>query len=140
MDLSTADRQADETGGRGLLPPDERCGLELGAASPWPGGGNRSSWCILALSDGTVWRGRSIGAPGPARGRVWAVGSLVLVEGDTVAVLRDLEPLTAGADLAGSLARTKDHPVYGFAGAIGATLPLHASVASAIARGEIGRP
>jgi hypothetical protein len=95
---------------------------------------------LLALHDGSLWTGRSIGALGPAWGRVRAVGGLVLVEGEAVVVLRDLEAVTPGAELWDSLETADGSPPLGYATAPGATLPIHGSVALAIARGEIGRP
>lgn len=108
--------------------------LEVPADQPGP------PCALLALADGSLWRGRSVGAPDPARGRVRALGPLVLVEGEIVVVLRDLEAVTPGADLRGSLEAADGGSVVGFAAAPGATLPLHGAVACAIARGEIGRP
>jgi hypothetical protein len=141
MDARTLDRRAGSLGGRFVAPGGASSPAALaprGAAAPPHG--TSAPWAFLALSDGTLWRGQSIGAPGPTHGTVRVVGDLVLVEGETVTVMRDLEPVTPGARLGASLDPGGERYVVGFAGATGATLPMHGSVACAIARGEIGRP
>jgi hypothetical protein len=95
---------------------------------------------LLALEDGTLWRGDAVGSHGPVSGDVRRLGDLVIVEGDCVAVLRDVRPVTFGARLDVSLAAADERPVRGFVTAAGATLPLHGRVARAIVRGEIGQP
>lgn len=150
MDARTPDRRAESPGGRSLArgssPSENRAGdrprstAAVGHGAATPADGGSAPWALLALADGTLWRGQSIGGPGPAHGKVRVVGELVLVEGENVAVLRNLEPLTPGARLDEALDPDGKRSVTGFAGASGATLPLHGSVACAIARGEIGRP
>lgn len=95
---------------------------------------------LLALEDGTLWRGEAVGSHGPVSGPVRRLGDLVVVEGDCVAVLRNVRPVTFGADLDATLVAAADRPIRGFVTAAGATLPLHGRVAHAIVRGEIGQP
>lgn len=135
MDSLTLDRRTPGTGGRFVspaIPP-----IESEAAPPC------TPEALLALADGSLWRGRSVGSPGPVAGTVRIAGDLVLVEGDSVVVLRDVEPVTPGLEIRAALAAISTQELtcaQGFAAAAGATLPLHATVACAIARGEIGRP
>ncbi len=93
---------------------------------------------ILALSDGTLWTGWA----GPRRvsvaGAVQVDEDRILLDGDVAMRVPSgqlqalLERLDAAA-LAGRALR-------GCATAAGATTPIHAEVARAMARGEIGRP
>lgn len=91
---------------------------------------------LLVLSDGSVWRGLRVGAGGAAVGEVsWCAGfaavgeSTLLNPRDSVLLERHLRAaVSAGSRLHGCIT------------AVGATTPLHAAVALAIARGEIGRP
>jgi hypothetical protein len=99
---------------------------------------HRNQEALLALSDGSVWKGRSVGNPAGATGDVRLVGHLAAV-GET--------GLLSGLDVAsfqrhlGSLPRAgKSAAVRGCITAAGATTPLHAAVAVAVAQGEIGRP
>src|SRR3989304_1946034 len=46
---------------------------------------------ILALEDGSVWRGWSVGPARAMSGHVQVAGELVLVEGETVGVLRGID-------------------------------------------------
>jgi hypothetical protein len=94
---------------------------------------------VLALADGSVWRGWSVGPARAITGRVRVAGDLVLVEGDAVGILRGVD--VAGLD--GHLSETaagQGPGAMGYLAAPGAILPIHVEVARAIARGEIGRP
>jgi hypothetical protein len=121
MSVFIPDRQAEPAGG--FLVPSEV--------------GRRDLEALLVLSDGSVWRGRSVGSTAAASGNVRLVGSLAAV-GEA--------GLLAGLDLNSfrNHLRGQDSgqgaTVRGFITAIGATFPLHAAVALAVARGEIGRP
>lgn len=122
MSLFMSDRQAQSAGGF-LVHPD---------AVP------SNQEALLALSDGSVWKGRSVGSPGGATGDVRLVGHLAAV-GET--------GLLSGLDVAsfqrhlGSVPRAGESAtVRGCITAAGATTPLHATVAVAVAQGEIGRP
>jgi hypothetical protein len=94
---------------------------------------------ILALADGSVWRGWSVGPARAVTGSVEIAGDLVLVHGDVVGAVRGVD-----------LAALEQHLVNVTPGqgpgtmacltAPGAILPIYAQVARAIARGEIGRP
>jgi hypothetical protein len=95
---------------------------------------------LLALDDGTLWRGETVGSHGPVAGRVRRLGDLVLVEGEMVAVLRNVRAVTFGARLETALPHDAEPGAQGFVTAAGATLPLHGRVARAIVRGDIGRP
>ncbi|MGA2512972.1 MAG: hypothetical protein ABSG37_05080 [Candidatus Limnocylindrales bacterium] len=122
MSVFMPDRQAEPAGG--FLVPSE--------ASQ----GNREA--LLALSDGSVWRGRSVGSPGAATGDVRLVGRLVAV--GEAGLLSGLDLTSFQGHLrslhhAGEIAAPR-----GCITAAGATIPLHAAVALAVARGEIGRP
>jgi len=122
MSVFMPDRQADPAGG--IFAP--------------AGGLQCSGEAILALSDGSVWKGRSVGSPAAATGTVRLVGRLVAV-GET--------GLLSGLDLASFQRHLRSLPgagematLRGCITAAGATIPLHAAVALAVARGEIGRP
>lgn len=94
---------------------------------------------ILALADGSVWRGWSVGPARAVSGHVQLAGELVLVEGEVVGVLRGVDV----AALARHLARTASGQGPGTMACLtapGAILPIHVEVARAVARGEIGRP
>ena len=127
MQQRIADHRATEAGGRSMFSPrtvrDVPCVESL-----------------LALEDGTLWRGETVGSHGPVHGLVRRLGDLVLVEGDCVAVLRNVRPITFGVELESTLAAAAGGPVRGFVTAAGATLPLHGRVAQAIVRGDIGQP
>jgi hypothetical protein len=122
MSLFMSDRQAQSAGGF-LVHPD---------AVP------SNQEALLALSDGSVWKGRNVGSPSGATGDVRLVGHLAAV-GET--------GLLSGLDVAsfqrhlGSLPHADERAtVRGCITAAGATTPLHAAVAVAVAQGEIGRP
>ena len=121
MSVFMSDRQAQPAGGF-LVHPDAVQGNQE---------------ALLVLSDGSVWRGRNVGGTAAASGDVRLVGSLAAV-GEA--------GLLAGLDLDSfqEHLRSRDSgrgtPLRGFITATGATFPLHAAVALAVARGEIGRP
>jgi hypothetical protein len=139
------DHRTDEAGGRSVSGPRV---AEAGGTAETPGAAaaphavetRHLPEALLALEDGTLWRGEAVGSHGPVSGLVRRLGDLVIVEGDRVAVLRHVRPVTFGALLDATLAADRERPIRGFVTAAGATLPLHGRVASAIARGEIGRP
>lgn len=90
---------------------------------------------LLVLSDGSVWCGLRIGAGAAAVGEVsWRAGFAAV--GESILNPRDsglLERHLRAAASAGS-------QLHGCITAVGATTPLHAAVALALARGEIGWP
>jgi hypothetical protein len=94
---------------------------------------------ILALEDGSVWRGRSVGPSRAVTGRVEIKGDVVLVQGDVVAVVRGIDVAALHHHLAAA-APGQGPGTMACLTAPGAVLPIHAAVARAIARGEIGRP
>lgn len=94
---------------------------------------------ILALADGSVWRGWSVGPARAVAGRVAIRGDLVLVEGDVVAAVRGVDVAALGRHLS-ETAAGQGPGTMACLTAPGAVLPIHVAVARAIARGEIGRP
>lgn len=94
---------------------------------------------ILALADGSVWRGSSVGPARAVTGRVRIAGDLVLVEGDVVAAVRGVDVEALGQHLTDT-APGQGPGTMACLTAPGAVLPIHVQVARAIARGEIGRP
>jgi hypothetical protein len=94
---------------------------------------------ILALADGSVWRGWSVGPARAVSGQVQVSGELVLVEGDVVGVLRGID-VTALQDHLAATIPGQGPGTMAYLTAPGAVLPIHATVARAIAKGEIGRP
>jgi hypothetical protein len=117
------DRQADVAGG--LFVPD--------ATEP-----DLDRAAILALADGSVWRGWSVGPARAVSGQVQVSGELVLVEGDVVGVLGGIDVDALQQHLAAVSAHGPGTMAY--LSAPGAVLPIHVEVARAVARGEIGRP
>jgi hypothetical protein len=93
---------------------------------------------VLALADGTTWRGWSVGPARAVGGRVRIAGELVLVEGEVVGVLRGVDVVALGRHLADTAAG-QGPGTMAYLTAPGAILPIHETVARAIARGEIGR-
>ena len=118
------DRQADVAGGF-FAPDADEPDLDRAA--------------ILALADGSVWRGWSVGPARAMSGHVQVAGELVLVEGETVGVLRGIDVDALQQHLAD---RAAGHGpgTMAYLSAPGAVLPIHEHVARAVARGEIGRP
>lgn len=94
---------------------------------------------ILALADGSAWRGWSVGPARAVNGRVQVAGELVLVEGDVLGVLSGVDVDALEEHLAHS-ASGHGPGTMGYLTAPGAILPIHVEVARAVARGEIGRP
>lgn len=125
MDLRTLDRQAPGAGGRFVPRPSE---------PP-----EKLPEALLALTDGSIWRGRSVGTPAVVAGPVSIVGEVVVVKGREVGLLRDVETAALARHLAAASA-TGGGTARGCLTAAGATLPHHAAVALAVARGEIGQP
>ncbi len=94
---------------------------------------------ILALADGSVWRGWSLGPARALTGQVEIKGDVVLVQGDVVAVVRGIDVQALERHL-GETAAGQGPGTMACLTAPGAVLPIHAAVAQAIVRGEIGRP
>jgi hypothetical protein len=94
---------------------------------------------LLALEDGSVWRGSSVGPSRAVTGRVEIRGDAVLVQGDVAAVVRGIDVRALKRHL-GETAAGQGPGTMACLTAPGAVLPIHAAVAQAIARGEIGRP
>lgn len=121
------DRQASVAGGPSM--PDTIA----------PGPDQPARPAVLALADGSVWRGWSVGPARAMSGRVRIRGDLVVVEGETVGVLRDVDVAALERHLSAA-APGQGPGTVGYLGAPGAILPIHVAVARAIAMGEIGRP
>jgi hypothetical protein len=121
MSVLTTDRQAEPVGGL-LVHPEN------------PG---RNEEALLVLSDGSVWRGRSIGSTTAASGDVRLVGSLAAV--GEAGLLSGLDLNSFKRHVSAQLP-AGEGVLRGCLTAPGATFPLHAAVALAVARGEIGRP
>jgi len=94
---------------------------------------------ILALADGSVWRGWSVGPARAVTGHVEIKGDLVLVQGDVVGAVRGVDVAALGLHLA-ETASGQGPGTMACLTAPGAILPIHVEVAKAIARGDIGRP
>lgn len=94
---------------------------------------------ILALADGSVWRGWSVGPARAVSGRVHVAGELVVVQGDVAGILRGVDVVALEHHLAAT-AFGQGPGTMAYLTAPGAILPIHETVAKAIARGEIGRP
>jgi hypothetical protein len=94
---------------------------------------------ILALADGSVWRGWSVGPARAVTGSVEIAGDLVLVHGDVVGAVRGVDLAALERHLV-EVAPGQGPGTMACLTAPGAILPIHAEVAKAIARGEIGRP
>jgi hypothetical protein len=94
---------------------------------------------ILALADGSVWRGWSVGPARAVTGSVEIAGDLVLVHGDVVGALRGVDLAALERHLV-NVTPGQGPGTMACLTAPGAILPIHAEVAKAIARGEIGRP
>jgi hypothetical protein len=118
------DRQASVAGG--LFVPD--------AIEP-----DADQAAILALADGSVWRGYSVGPARAVSGQVQVAGDLVLVVGDVVGALRGVD-VAALQDHLASVATAQGPGTMAYLSAPGAVLPIHVAVARAVARGDIGRP
>lgn len=118
------DRQADPAGGPFMS----------GAGDPETG-----RPAILALADGSVWRGRALGPSRAVTGHVSVRGDTVVVRGEVMAVVEGIDVHA----LASHLSETTPGQGPGTLACLtapGAVLPIHVRVAQAIARGEIGRP
>src|SRR5438874_10708514 len=87
---------------------------------------------ILALADGSVWRGWSVGPARAVTGRVHIAGALVLVEGDVVGALRGVDLGALEAHLSATAAG-RGPGTMGCLAAPGAILPIHVEVARAVA-------
>jgi hypothetical protein len=94
---------------------------------------------ILALADGSVWRGWSVGPARAVTGSVEIAGDLVLVHGDVLGAVRGVDLAALERHLV-DVAPGQGPGTMACLTAPGAILPIHAEVAKAIARGEIGRP
>lgn len=121
MTAFTTDRQAEADGGFFVRPENARGTDEA----------------LLVLSDGSVWKGRSVGSAAVTTGDVRLVGALAAV-GET-GLLSGLDVNSFRRHLSGQDSG-EGTTVRGCIAATGATFPLHAAVALAVARGEIGRP
>lgn len=117
------DRQAGKAGG--LLVP----------AAARPAGDCEA---LLVLADGSVWRGRTTTSSLGAVGEIAIVGETALIGADAVAF--DAEGPLLRDHLAKTHALGRGGKVRGYLMAAGAWTPIHALVACAVARGEIGRP
>ncbi len=93
---------------------------------------------LLVCADGSTWRGWRACSSAAAAGEVRLVGDEALVGED--GRLSGIDPASLGAHLASARAAGHAAGVRGCVTAAGATTPLHAQVALAVARGEIGRP
>ena len=94
---------------------------------------------ILALADGSVWRGWSVGPAQAVSGDVQVAGELVLVEGAVTGVLRGIDVAALQQHLT-AIAAGQGPGTMAYLSAPGAVLPIHVEVARAVARGDIGRP
>ncbi len=95
---------------------------------------------LLALADGSVWRVRRVGYAPAVTGAVQVVGGHVVIGGDEVAILDGPDAAAFARHVSSTHEASGGGGVRGCLSAGGATSPLHAAVALAMARGEIGRP
>lgn len=97
-----------------------------------------SDQVLLALADGTVWDASNPRSTAAVAGPVRLLHGLVVVGGDAVATVCPADFVS----LVRHLQAAPDAPneIRGCVTARGATTPLHAAVALAVARGEIGGP
>lgn len=96
-----------------------------------------SAEALLVLADGSIWQGWTTRTSPAVAGEVRVVGDVALV--GTEGRLSGLCTASFQAHLAS--ARSAGRGVgRGCLTAAGATTPLHAKVALAVVRGEIGRP
>jgi hypothetical protein len=93
---------------------------------------------LLVLADGSVWPGLTAGCASSATGEVSAVGDVALVGDEGMFSGLCTASLRSHLDSARSAGRGA--AVRGFLTGPGATTPIHAQVALAVLRGEIGRP
>jgi hypothetical protein len=124
MQASELDRQAAEAGGF-LVGPSSHAAQ--GAAE-----------ALLVLADGSVWRGWSDTTSPAVAGEVRVVGEVALVGAE--GRLSGLHSASFQAHLASARSAGQGVGVRGYLTAAGAATPLHAKVALAVVRGEIGRP
>jgi hypothetical protein len=98
----------------------------------------RSDEVLLVLADGSVWGAWLPRSDAAVAGPVRTLNGLVVVGGDAAVTVCP----TDFVSLVRHLRPTPDAPrdIRGCVTARGATSPLHAAVALAVARGEIGRP
>ena len=118
---------------------DRRASMAGGFFLPDAGEPEADRATILALADGSVWRGWSMGPARAVSGHVRIAGDLVLVEGDVVGAVRGLDVAALERHIAAT-ALGQGPGTMACLTAPGAILPIHAEVAKAVARGEIGRP
>lgn len=118
----TTNRRSDCAGGLFVRSDDTRGGEEA----------------LLVLSDGSVWKGRSVGSGVATAGDVRVVDGLAAV-GKT-GLLSGLDLNSFQRHLTSRTKAGEGAAVRGCITAAGATYPVHAAVALAMARGEIGRP
>ena len=121
MSVAMSDRQATLAGG--LLVSDR------------PSRTDREA--LLVLEDGSTWHGRSLGDAGAVAGEVRVVGQFAIVGEAGLLSLLDAESLAR--HVADRLPGRGGAALRGCITAAGATYPIHAAVALAVARGEIGR-
>jgi hypothetical protein len=118
------DRQASEAGGF-LVDPSVPAARDAAEA-------------LLVLTDGSVWHGWSARTSPAVAGEVRVVGEVALVGAE--GRLSGLHSASFQAHLASARSAGQGVGVRGCLTAAGATTPLHAKVALAVVRGEIGRP
>jgi hypothetical protein len=93
---------------------------------------------LVVLADGSVWRGWTTRTSPAAAGEVRVVGDVALVGAE--GRLSGLVKASFQAHLASARSADRGIGIRGCLTAAGATSPLHAKVALAVVRGEIGRP
>jgi hypothetical protein len=93
---------------------------------------------LLVLADGSVWHGRSALTSAAVAGEVRVVGDVAQVGAE--GRLSGLRTASFQAHLASARSAGRGIGIRGCLTAAGATTPLHAKVALAVVRGEIGRP
>ncbi len=93
---------------------------------------------LLVLADGSVWHGSTVPTTAAVEGEIRIVGDVVLV--GAAGRLDVRAPASLRAHLAGLRPNALSSRIRGCLTASGATTPIHAKVALAVARGEIGRP
>jgi hypothetical protein len=97
-----------------------------------------SDGALLALADGSVWSASNPRSTAAVAGPVRLLHGLVVVGGDAAVTVCPAEFVSLVRHLQAALDAPSE--IRGCVTARGATTPLHAAVALAVARGEIGSP